>query len=97
MVPRLRRPWFVMLLGLPNAGVEAAASLTEPIYITPRGKTLRAKTLGQVNYLKAIAGHDLVFAIGPAGTGKTYLAVVMAVAALKRKEGQPDIIGTSGG
>lgn len=48
-----------------------------------QGKPIRAKTLGQKSYVEAIRKHDLVFGIGPAGTGKTYLAVVMAVHALK--------------
>jgi phosphate starvation-inducible PhoH-like protein len=48
-----------------------------------KGKTIRIKTLGQRQYVMAIKKNDLVFAIGPAGTGKTYLAVVMAVNALK--------------
>lgn len=48
-------------------------------YITP-------KTLGQKAYVDAIRNHDIVFAIGPAGTGKTYLAMAMAVSSLNRKE-----------
>lgn len=48
-----------------------------------KGKTIRIKTLGQSQYISAIKKNDLVFGIGPAGTGKTYLAVVMAVNALK--------------
>lgn len=47
------------------------------------GKPIRVKTLGQKKYVNAIRNHDLVFGIGPAGTGKTYLAVVTAVHALK--------------
>lgn len=47
------------------------------------GKIIRAKTIGQRHYIRAIRSKDLTFAIGPAGTGKTYLAVVMAVQALK--------------
>lgn len=47
------------------------------------GKIIRAKTIGQRHYIRAIRSKDLAFAIGPAGTGKTYLAVVMAVQALK--------------
>jgi len=58
----------------------------ETVYITPRGKKIKPKSLGQKRYLEAIKKHDIVFAIGPAGTGKTYLAVVMAVLALKQKE-----------
>ncbi|RYM05312.1 PhoH family protein [Sporolactobacillus sp. THM7-7] len=48
-----------------------------------KGKPIRAKTLGQRKYIGAMKKNDMVFAIGPAGTGKTYLAVVMAVTALK--------------
>lgn len=50
---------------------------------TIKGKVIRAKTLGQRHYLSAMKRNDIVFGIGPAGTGKTYLAVVMAVNALK--------------
>lgn len=55
----------------------------EEITKNARGKSIRVKTLGQKQYITAIKKHDLVFGIGPAGTGKTYLAVVMAVHALK--------------
>jgi phosphate starvation-inducible protein PhoH and related proteins len=55
----------------------------EEVARTQKGKLIRAKTLGQRHYLSAIKRHDIVFGIGPAGTGKTYLAVVMAVNALK--------------
>ncbi|HHX50386.1 MAG TPA: PhoH family protein [Clostridia bacterium] len=61
-------------------------ALGEVIHLTPRGKKIRPKTLGQRKYIQAIRDHDIVFGIGPAGTGKTYLAVVMAVLALKNKE-----------
>jgi phosphate starvation-inducible PhoH-like protein len=63
-----------------------SAILTENIYTTPRGKQVKPKSLGQWQYLQAIADNDIVFAIGPAGTGKTYLAVVKAVVALKQKK-----------
>lgn len=56
------------------------------IIVTPRGKKIYAKTSGQHRYIQAITGNDLVFGIGPAGTGKTYLAVAMAVRALKEKQ-----------
>lgn len=55
----------------------------ERIAITAKGKPIRVKTIGQRQYVNAIKKHDIVFGIGPAGTGKTYLAVVMAVSALK--------------
>jgi len=53
------------------------------IAVTYRGKPIRIKTIGQKQYVSAIRNKDIVFGIGPAGTGKTYLAVVLAVAALK--------------
>jgi phosphate starvation-inducible PhoH-like protein len=56
------------------------------ICITARGKPVRPKTLGQKQYVEAIRSHTIVLGIGPAGTGKTYLAVAMAVAAFKNKE-----------
>ncbi|GEL03877.1 PhoH family protein [Rummeliibacillus stabekisii] len=55
----------------------------EAIGRNTKGKIIRAKTIGQREYIQAIRHKDLVFCIGPAGTGKTYLAVVMATQALK--------------
>ncbi len=56
------------------------------VILTHRGKTVRAKTAGQKRYVDAIRANTVTFGIGPAGTGKTYLAMAMAVDALKRKE-----------
>ena len=56
----------------------------EEITVNSKGKPIRVKTIGQRHYVRAIEKSDLVFGIGPAGTGKTYLAVVTAVAALKQ-------------
>jgi phosphate starvation-inducible PhoH-like protein len=56
-----------------------------PIEVFKPGRQIRAKTLGQSRYIEAIRNHDIVFCTGPAGTGKTYLAVAMAAAALKRE------------
>lgn len=53
------------------------------IAVTYRGKPLRVKTIGQKHYVTTIRKRDIVFGVGPAGTGKTYLAVVMAITALK--------------
>src|SRR5262249_6730104 len=53
------------------------------ITVTYRGKPIVPKTLGQRHYVSTIRKKDIVFGIGPAGTGKTYLAVVSAVAAMK--------------
>lgn len=55
----------------------------EEIARNTKGKSIRAKTIGQREYVRAIRHKDLIFGIGPAGTGKTYLAVVMATQALK--------------
>lgn len=55
----------------------------EEIAKTAKGKSIRVKTIGQRHYIQAMKRQDLVFGIGPAGTGKTYLAVVMAINALK--------------
>ena len=60
--------------------------LRSVVAITHRGKQIKCKTLGQQQYVQAIRDHDLTFAVGPAGTGKTYLAMALAVVALKNKE-----------
>jgi len=62
------------------------AELLSPSILSSRGKSVRPKTLGQKNYVDAIDNHTIVFGIGPAGTGKTYLAMAKAVQALQRKE-----------
>ncbi|MBR6570104.1 MAG: PhoH family protein [Clostridia bacterium] len=58
----------------------------EVVAITHKGRPIRCKTLGQYEYVKAIREHELTFAVGPAGTGKTYLAMALAVVALRNKE-----------
>ena len=58
----------------------------ETLIVTWRGHQIKAKTLGQFNYVNAIKENFITFGIGPAGTGKTYLAVAMAVTALKKRE-----------
>jgi len=62
------------------------------ICFTVKGKPLKAKTVGQKNYVNSMRNKDVVFGIGPAGTGKTYLAVAMAVTAFKNKEVQRIIL-----
>lgn len=54
--------------------------------VSSRGRTIRPKTLGQKHYVDAIGDNTVIFGIGPAGTGKTYLAMAKAVAALQAKE-----------
>lgn len=67
--------------------VDEIESLTENgVCLTATGKIVRAKTVGQKKYVDAIKKNTIVFGIGPAGTGKTYLAVAMAVKAFKRHE-----------
>ncbi len=70
----------------PGESLEDLANLV--IYTTARGKKIKPKTLNQKKYLQSMEKKDVVFAIGPAGTGKTYLAVVMATKALKAKKVQ---------
>jgi phosphate starvation-inducible protein PhoH and related proteins len=69
-------------------GANKTATLAEmyrrPVYVSPRGKEIAPKTTNQRLYVEAIRTHDLTFGIGPAGTGKTYLAMAMAVADLFR-------------
>ena len=60
--------------------------LKDTVVYTSTGKPIRAKTLGQKRYIDAINNNDIVFGIGPAGTGKTYLAMAAAVRAFKSKE-----------
>ena len=60
--------------------------MRDVVAITYKGRQVKCKTLGQKKYVDAIKKNTLTFGIGPAGTGKTYLAMAMAVAALKRKE-----------
>ncbi|WP_223638013.1 PhoH family protein [Planococcus sp. 4-30] len=67
-----------------NGTIEYFAELyDEEVARNANGRSIRAKTIGQRHYIHAVRSKDLVFGIGPAGTGKTYLAVVMAVQALK--------------
>lgn len=60
--------------------------LDNVVCTSSKGKQIKPKTLGQKRYTKAIDSNDIIFGIGPAGTGKTYLAMAMAVKALKNKE-----------
>ena len=67
-------------------------SLRRVIAVTHRGKQITCKTLGQQNYIDTIRKNTLTFAIGPAGTGKTYLAMALSVMALKNKEAERIIL-----
>ena len=76
-----------MVIGYAKAGKDFdVEDLMGTVAITARGKIIRPKTLGQKKYVDAIKKSSIVFGVGPAGTGKTYLAVALAVYALKNKE-----------
>jgi phosphate starvation-inducible PhoH-like protein len=69
-----------------DAKAGSPADLLGQVVLTSRGKSIRPKTIGQSEYVNAIDEFTIVFGIGPAGTGKTYLAMAKAVQALQRKE-----------
>lgn len=69
-------------------GIQLRALLDEPLVITTNRRSIVPKTLGQKLYLQSMLKHPIVFGIGPAGTGKTYLAMAAAVSALMRNEVQ---------
>ncbi len=69
-----------------NGGIDLKMMGDDVVAINIKGTPIKTKTLGQKKYTDAIKDNTIVFGIGPAGTGKTYLAVAMAVTALKRKE-----------
>ena len=76
-----------MVIGYAKAGGDFDVNdLMGTVAITARGKIIRPKTLGQKKYVDAIKKNSIVFGVRPAGTGKTYLAVALAVYALKNKE-----------
>ena len=61
-------------------GEHEATSLRDDVLLSYRGRVIRPKTLGQKRYVDAIRSHTITFGLGPAGTGKTYLAMALAVA-----------------
>jgi phosphate starvation-inducible protein PhoH and related proteins len=69
-----------------NNNIDLGEIYNEVLQVNYRGKKIKVKTLGQKLYIEAIKNFDIVFAIGPAGTGKTYLAMVMAVKFFLNKE-----------
>jgi phosphate starvation-inducible PhoH-like protein len=82
LTPEVVRHSVAMLIG---SGNESPAEVLSLDILSRRGKTIRPKTLNQKRYVDAIDAHTIVFGIGPAGTGKTYLAMAKAVNALQRK------------
>lgn len=76
------------VLSIVNEGNEdkLSAMTNDSVCITSKGRPVKPKTLGQKKYTQAIDEHTITFGVGPAGTGKTYLAVAMAVTAFRAKE-----------
>jgi phosphate starvation-inducible protein PhoH and related proteins len=83
LTPEVVRHSVAMLVG---AGDESPAEVLTLDILARRGKTIRPKTLNQKRYVDAIDAHTIVFGVGPAGTGKTYLAMAKAVNALQKKQ-----------
>src|SRR6202040_1424204 len=83
LTPEVVRHSVAMLVGTGN---ESPAEVLTLDILSRRGKTIRPKTLNQKRYVDAIDAHTIVFGIGPAGTGKTYLAMAKAVSALQAKQ-----------
>lgn len=77
---------YIIALNRDGSSYRESLASRDIICFTSRGKPLKAKTVGQKSYVNAIRKNDVVFGIGPAGTGKTYLAVAMAANAYKNKE-----------
>lgn len=90
-VDRLRIRYVISMIRDGNAD-RIEESLKKVIAITHRGKQITCKTLGQQKYIETIRKNTLTFAIGPAGTGKTYLAMALSVMALKNKESERIIL-----
>lgn len=82
------------IISLAGEGISYRESRVDKdvICFTHKGKPLKPKTLGQKNYVESIRRKDIVFGVGPAGTGKTYIAVAMAINAYKNKEVQKIIL-----
>lgn len=85
-MPEPARIRYMIALVKNGQGDQIDEILDDVVAITHRGRKIRCKTLGQREYIASIRKHELTLAIGPAGTGKTYLAMAMAVAALKNRE-----------
>jgi phosphate starvation-inducible PhoH-like protein len=83
LTPEVVRHSVAMLIGTGN---ESPAEVLTLDILSRRGKTIRPKTLNQKRYVDAIDAHTIVLGIGPAGTGKTYLAMAKAVKALQTKQ-----------
>ena len=74
---------YAVRLAQPDEGIDFKKLAKERIDVTVKGKLVTPKSKGQMEYVEAIKHNDIVFGMGPAGTGKTYLAMAMAVNAFK--------------
>jgi len=77
---------YVLMLVDEGQDEQLSTLVSDSICITSKGRPVKPKTLGQKNYVEAIRNNTIVLGVGPAGTGKTYLAVAMAVSAFRAKE-----------
>ena len=75
---------YAIQLTEPDKGIDFKRLAKEKIEVPTKGGLITPKTKGQIEYIEAIKKYDIVFGVGPAGTGKTYLAMAMAVNALKK-------------
>ena len=75
---------YALKLAKPDEGVDFKRLAKEKIDVSVKGVLVTPKTKGQIEYIEAIKRNDIVFGVGPAGTGKTYLAMAMAVNAFKK-------------
>jgi phosphate starvation-inducible PhoH-like protein len=83
----LRKPALERLIDdAKDASIPAPEQLREVVATTVRGKRITPQSTNQRHYVDAVRNHDLVFAVGPAGTGKSYLAVAMGIAALRDRK-----------
>ncbi|WP_347707887.1 PhoH family protein [Clostridium sp. 'deep sea'] len=77
---------YAIRMFLENESIDLTSLSDDELVITSRGKVVSPKTKGQQKYVESIRNNTLVFGVGPAGTGKTYLAIAMAVASLRNRE-----------
>jgi len=81
---KIRDISYALKLAQPDEGVDFKRLAREKIDVSVKGMLVTPKTKGQIEYVEAIKRNDIVFGVGPAGTGKTYLAMAMAVNAYKK-------------
>lgn len=77
---------YCIALAREGKAADVAGIMKDVVFVTNRGKPVKCKTAGQKDYVRAIGKNTVTFGVGPAGTGKTYLAVCLAAAAYKSKQ-----------